>query len=52
MKRDGTDAEIVDLMIGSQAEEDVRISKASTVLNNNGSVEDLHAEIDRALSWI
>ena len=52
MKRDGTDAEIVDLMIGSQAEEDVRISKASTVLSNNGSVEDLHAEIDRALSWI
>ena len=52
MKRDGTDAEIVDLMIGSQAEEDVRIAKASTVLNNNGSVEDLHAEIDRALSWI
>lgn len=52
MKRDGTDSEIVDLMIGSQAEEDVRISKASTVLNNNGSVEDLHAEIDRALSWI
>ena len=52
MKRDGTDAEIVDLMIGSQAEEDVRISKASTVLSNNGTVEDLHAEIDRALSWL
>ncbi len=52
MKRDGTDAEIADLMIGSQTEEDVRIAKASTVLSNNGSVEDLHAEIDRALSWL
>ncbi len=52
MKRDGTDPEIVDLMIGSQAEEDIRTAKASTVLDNNGSVEDLHAAVDRALSWI
>ncbi len=52
MKRDGISAEIVDLMIGSQAEEDVKTAKASTVLNNDGSVEDLHAAVDRALSWL
>ena len=52
MKRDGLNPEIVDLMIGSQAEEDVRTSKASTVLNNNGSIEDLHAAVDRALKWL
>ena len=52
IERDGTDPEIVDLMIGSQAEEDIRTAKASTVLDNNGSVDDLHAAIDRALTWI
>ena len=52
MKRDGISAEIVDLMIGSQAEEDVKTAKASTVLNNDGSVEDLHAAVDKALSWL
>ena len=52
MKRDGLDPEIVDLMIGSQAEEDVRTAKASTVLNNNGSIEDLYAAVDRALKWL
>ena len=52
MKRDGISPEIVDLMIGSQEEEDVKISKASTVLNNNGSVEDLYASVNRALSWL
>lgn len=52
VERDGTDPEIVDLMIGSQAEEDIRTAKASTVLDNNGTVEDLHAAVDRALTWI
>lgn len=52
IERDGTDPGIVDLMIGSQAEEDIRTAKASTVLDNNGSVDDLHAAIDRALTWI
>lgn len=52
IERDGTDPEIVDLMIGSQAEEDIRTAKTSTVLDNNGSVDDLHAAIDRALTWI
>lgn len=52
MKRDGISAEIVDLMIGSQAEEDVKTAKASTVLNNDGSVEDLQAAVDKALSWL
>lgn len=49
MARDGIDPGIIDLIIGSQSEEDVRISKADAVIFNNGSVEDLHKAVDDLL---
>lgn len=50
MKRDGMDPEITDLMINSQAEEEVRISRADHVFYNNGTIEELRNAADLALS--
>lgn len=47
--RDHLNEEIVELMISSQAEEEYRLSKADLVLYNNGTFDDLHAQIDIAL---
>ncbi len=52
MARDNIPADIIDLMIESQSEEDVRIQKADVVFNNDGNKEDLYAQIDNALSEI
>ena len=50
MKRDNIEAGIIDLIIGSQAEDDYKIKHADEVLYNNGSVEDLHTTIDSILN--
>ena len=52
MARDNIPADITDLMIESQPEENVRIQKADIVFNNDGNIEDLYAQIDNALSEI
>lgn len=48
--RDNIDPGIIDLMISSQAEEDLRISKADVILYNNGTIDDLRASVDRAVA--
>lgn len=49
IKRDGLDEHIIDLIIGSQAEEDYRLSKADVVIYNNGTKEELFNKIDLLL---
>lgn len=49
IKRDGINEDIADLIIGSQAEEEYRISKADLVLHNDSNIESLYAEIDTEL---
>lgn len=49
-KRDKIDPEIIDLMISSQADEDIKTSRADRILNNNGSVEELRSSIDRLIA--
>lgn len=50
--RDGIPSDIIDLMIESQAEEDVRSAKADTVFHNDGTIDDLHRQVDDALSGL
>lgn len=45
-KRDGLTPDIVDLMISSQAEEEYKASKADFVIYNNGTIEELHEQIN------
>ena len=52
MKRDNLDAEITELIIGSQAEEDVRASRATRIFSNNGTIDELHDSIDAAIASI
>lgn len=49
MARDGIDPGIIDLIIGSQAEEDVKLAKADAVIANNGTVEELYKAVDDML---
>ena len=49
-RRDNIPSDIIDLMIESQSEEDVRVRRADTVLRNDGSVEDLYYLVDSALA--
>lgn len=52
MKRDNIDPQIIDLIMDSQSDEDVKVSKADAVLYNNGSVDELKATVDRLLEAI
>ena len=52
MKRDGMDRAIADLMIESQAEEDIKTSASDVVFINNGSIDELKAQVDKALAVI
>ena len=52
MKRDNIDDNIVDLIIGSQAEEDYKISKADAVIRNNGTIEELYKIVDSLISHL
>lgn len=49
MARDGIDASIIDLIMGSQADEEYKISRADYVIINNGTTEELRAHVDDAL---
>lgn len=49
IKRDGISEDIADLIIGSQSEEEYRVSKADLVLHNDSTVESLYADIDEEL---
>ena len=50
MKRDNISPGIIDLIIGSQEEQDIKTAKADKVLCNNGTIEDLKTIVDEALS--
>lgn len=50
MARDNIDAGIIDLMIGSQAEEEHKTAGADVVFCNNGTIDELLAQVDRVLS--
>lgn len=50
MARDGISADIADLMIESQAEEDIKVAKADRVFINDGTVEDLLESVRNALT--
>ncbi len=49
LKRDGISENIADLIIGSQAEEEYRISRADFVLYNDSSIESLYEQIEDKL---
>lgn len=46
MSRDGIDENIVELIIGSQKEDDEKIGLADDVITNNSSIVELHKYID------
>lgn len=48
-ERDDMDDTIIELMIGSQEEDDVRLRSADCILYNNGSMEQLYEQIDKAV---
>lgn len=49
MNRDSIEEKIVDLIIGSQKEDDEKIMLASDVIYNNGTIVDLHRNIDKLI---
>lgn len=49
MARDGIDASIIDLIMGSQADEEYKISRADYVIINNGTTGELKSRVDDAL---
>lgn len=49
-KRDNIDPEIIDLMISSQTEEDLKTQKADVVFYNNGTIAELEAAVDAAIA--
>ena len=50
--RDGLNPELIDLIIGSQADEEYKISRADRVFCNNGTIEELIQSVDKALQMI
>ena len=52
MARDNIDPAIIDLIIGSQADENKKTSSADVILINNGTIEELLKEVDYVLSTI
>ena len=49
MKRDGINAGIIDLIIGSQQEDDEKIALADDVIYNNGTIVELHHIVDKLI---
>jgi dephospho-CoA kinase len=49
MERDNIDASIIDLIMDSQADEDMRIEKADHVIYNNGTLSELKRSVEDAL---
>ena len=52
MARDNIDPAIIDLIIGSQADENKKTRSADVILINNGTIEELLKEVDYVLSTI
>ena len=46
MERDGIEAALIDLIMGSQEGEDIKISKADLVIYNNGTMEELEETVE------
>ena len=51
MARDGIDPSIIDMIIGSQADEDHKIANCDVVFYNNSTVDELYAEVEEALDF-
>ena len=49
MERDGIDNKLIDLIMDSQAEDDIRIEKADHVIYNNGTLTELERSVEDAL---
>lgn len=50
MKRDGIDASLIDLIIGSQADEQAKAARADLVIENNGTLDDLEKAAEEAVN--
>lgn len=50
--RDGIDEHIIELIIGSQSEEEDKIKLADEVIYNNGSIDELYKTIDKLLETL
>ena len=50
MERDGIDAGMIDLIMDSQEDDEVKKAKADLVIYNNGTMEDLETSVEKALS--
>ena len=50
MERDGIDAGMIDLIMDSQEDDEVKKAKADLVIYNNGTMEDLEKNVEKALS--
>ena len=51
MARDGIDPSIIDMIIGSQADEDHKIANCDVVFYNNSTVDELYAAVEEALDF-
>lgn len=49
MERDGIDASMAELIMGSQEDDDKKAAKADLVIDNSGSLEDLERAVEEAL---
>lgn len=49
MQRDGIDPAMIDLIMGSQEDDDVKAAKADMVIHNNGTLDDLGRTVEEAL---
>ena len=52
MERDKIEPSIIDLIMDSQSEEDRKVESADVVFKNNGTIEELTAEVDRVLAML
>lgn len=50
MERDGIDAGMIDLIMGSQENEEAGKAKADLVICNNGTMDELEKDVEKALS--
>lgn len=50
MARDSIEPSIIDLIMDSQSEEEQKVQSADLVFYNNGSIEELETEVDKALA--
>ena len=50
MARDSIEPSIIDLIMDSQSEEERKVRNADLVFYNNGSIEELETEVDKALA--